>query len=56
MRATDDEQTLAVDRLVAERSARRGDGNLLEVLEELPEPVAGHPTTEVLEDVRADRV
>ena len=29
----------ALDRLVAERGARRGEGNLLNVLEELPEPI-----------------
>ena len=45
-----------VDRLVAERGARRGHGDLLAVLDELPEPILGPPTTEVLDELRADRV
>jgi prevent-host-death family protein len=45
----------AVDRLVAERGARRGHGNVLDVLDELPEPIPGPPTSEVLDDLRADR-
>ncbi|MGI8730911.1 MAG: type II toxin-antitoxin system Phd/YefM family antitoxin [Solirubrobacteraceae bacterium] len=45
-----------IDRLVAERGARRGQGDLLEVLGELPEPVPGPPTSEVLDEIRADRV
>ena len=45
----------AVDRLVAERNARRGHGNLLDVLEELPEPIAGPPSEETLDDLRAER-
>lgn len=44
-----------VDRLVAERGARRGHGDLLAVLGELPEPIPGPPTTEVLDELRADR-
>jgi len=31
----------AIDRLVAERNARRGRGHLLEVLDDLDEPIAG---------------
>ena len=46
----------AIDRLVAERAARRGHGNLLDMLEELPEPIPGRPTAEVLDEIRADRV
>ncbi|MGH2968298.1 MAG: type II toxin-antitoxin system Phd/YefM family antitoxin [Solirubrobacteraceae bacterium] len=45
----------AIDRLVAERDARRGHGDLLEVLEALPEPIAGPPTSEVLDEIRAER-
>ncbi|MCP9489305.1 MAG: type II toxin-antitoxin system prevent-host-death family antitoxin [Solirubrobacteraceae bacterium MAG38_C4-C5] len=45
----------AVDRLVAERNARRGHGSLLDVLEELSEPIAGPPSSEVLDEIRADR-
>jgi prevent-host-death family protein len=46
----------AIDRLVAERGARRGHGSLLDVLEQLPEPIPGPPTADVLDAVRTDRV
>jgi prevent-host-death family protein len=46
----------AIDRLVAERGARRGHGNLLDALDPLPEPIAGPPTEQVLDEIRADRV
>lgn len=46
----------AIDRLVAERGARRGHGNLLAVLDELPEPIPGPPTAAVLDELRADRL
>jgi prevent-host-death family protein len=45
----------AIDRLVAERGARRGRGSLLDVLDPLPEPIAGPPTNEVLDEIRAER-
>lgn len=45
----------AIDRLVAERGARRGYGNLLEVLDDLPSPIAGPPTADVLDEMRAER-
>jgi prevent-host-death family protein len=45
----------AVDRLVAERNARRGHGSLLDVIEELPEPIAGPPSEETLDALRAER-
>lgn len=45
----------AIDRLVAERGARRGHGDLLDVLDELPEPIAGPSTEAVLDQLRADR-
>ena len=45
----------AIDRLVAERGARRGRGSLLDVLDPLPEPIAGPPTDEVLDEIRAER-
>lgn len=45
----------AIDRLVAERHARRGHGSLLDVLEELSEPIAGPPSSEVLDELRAER-
>lgn len=44
-----------VDRLVADRGARRGHGDLVAVLDELPDPIPGPPTTEVLDELRADR-
>ncbi len=46
----------AVDRLVAERGAMRGQGNLLDVLEELPAPIAGPPSSEVLDELRSERL
>lgn len=46
----------AVDRLVAERGARRGEGDLLEVLEELPEPIPGPPSQTVLDELRSERL
>lgn len=45
----------AIDRLVAERGARRGHGSLLDVLEELSEPIAGPPSSAVLDEIRAER-
>ena len=44
-----------VDRLVAERGARRGRGSLLEMLDELPDPISGPPTSDVLDELRAER-
>lgn len=44
-----------IDRLVAERNARRGHGSLLDVLEELAEPLPGPPSSEVLNEIRAER-
>lgn len=46
----------AIDRLVAERGARRGHGDLLEVLDELATPIDGPPTDEVLDEIRAERL
>ncbi len=46
----------AIDRLVRERGARRGEGEMFDVLEELPEPIPGPPTSEVLDEMRADRI
>jgi antitoxin (DNA-binding transcriptional repressor) of toxin-antitoxin stability system len=45
-----------IDRLVAERGARRGQGNLLDILEELPTPIPGPPTSDVLKELREDRL
>lgn len=45
-----------IDRLVAERGAQRGQGNLLDVLEELPEPILGAPSGAVLDELRGERV
>jgi prevent-host-death family protein len=44
-----------IDRLVAERGARRGQGSLLDVLEELPEPIPGPPSETVLDELRGER-
>jgi prevent-host-death family protein len=46
----------AIDRLVAERGARRGQGNLLDALAELPAPIAGRPSREVLDELRSERL
>ena len=45
-----------IDRLVAERGARRGHSNLLDVIDELPEPIAGPRSDAVVDEIRADRV
>jgi len=45
----------AIDRLVAERGARRGHGSLVDVLTELPEPIPGPPTAVVLDELRGER-
>jgi prevent-host-death family protein len=45
-----------IDRLVAERGAMRGQGNLLDVLEELPAPIPGPPSSEVLGELRSERL
>lgn len=45
----------AVDRLVAQRGARRGHGNLSDVLRELPEAIPGPPSSKVIEELRAER-
>jgi prevent-host-death family protein len=46
----------AVDRLVAGRGAKRGQGSLLDVLEELPAPIPGPPSGEVLDELRSERL
>lgn len=43
------------NRLVAERSARRGQGDLLDALAELPEPIPGPPSEAVLDELRSER-
>lgn len=48
--------TTTIDRLVIERGARRGRGSLLDLLDELPEPIPGPPTEQVLEDLRAEHL
>lgn len=45
----------AIDRLVAERGAQRGQGDLLDVLEDLPEPIPGPPSGELLDELRSER-
>ncbi len=44
-----------IDRLVAERGARRGHGSVLDVLDELSESIPGPPTGEVLDELRTER-
>lgn len=46
----------AIDRLVAERGARRAQGDLLEILDVLPEPIPGPPSSDVLDELRAERL
>jgi len=43
-----------VDRLVAERGARRGHGRLLDVIDELDAPTPGPPSATVLDELRAE--
>ena len=45
----------AIDRLVAERGARRGQGDLLDVLPELPGRIPGPPSAELLDELRSER-
>jgi antitoxin (DNA-binding transcriptional repressor) of toxin-antitoxin stability system len=45
----------AIDRLVAERGARRGQGDLLDVLDQLPEPIPGPPSEQLLDELRSER-
>jgi antitoxin (DNA-binding transcriptional repressor) of toxin-antitoxin stability system len=44
-----------LDRLVAERQARRAHGSLLELLPRLDEPMPGPSSESVLDDLRAER-
>jgi uncharacterized protein len=46
----------AIDRLVAERGARRGQGILLDVLDELPAPIPGPSSSDVLDELRSERL
>jgi prevent-host-death family protein len=46
----------AVDRLVAERGARRGQGSLIDILEQLPAPIPGPPSVEMLDELRSERL
>ncbi len=46
----------AIDRLVAERGAIRGQGDLLDVLEELSTLIAGPPLSDVLDELRSERL
>jgi antitoxin (DNA-binding transcriptional repressor) of toxin-antitoxin stability system len=45
----------AIDRMVAERGAQRGHGHLVDLLEDLPEPIPGPATSEVLAELRSER-
>jgi len=45
----------AIDRLVADRGARRGHGTILDAIDDLPEPIAGPPSADVLDEIRAER-
>lgn len=46
----------AVDRLVAERGARRGHGSLLDATPALAEPIEGPASADVLAEIRAERL
>lgn len=50
------ERASPVDRLVADRQARRAEGNLLDLLEELPHPLEGPPTATVIAELRDERL
>jgi prevent-host-death family protein len=50
------ERASVVDRLVADRGARRGQDNLPDVLDELPAPIPGPPSGAVLDELRAERL
>lgn len=44
-----------IDRLVVERGARRGVGNILEILDRFDGPIPGPPSEQVLEEMREER-
>lgn len=44
----------AIDRLVAERGARRGQGSILDAIPDLAEPIPGPSSAEVLDELRAE--
>ncbi|MDQ3632102.1 MAG: type II toxin-antitoxin system prevent-host-death family antitoxin [Actinomycetota bacterium] len=46
----------AVDRLVADRGAIRAKGDLLALVEDLPEPLPGPSSATILDELREDRV
>lgn len=46
----------AVDRLVAERGASRGQGSLLDALGQLRSPIPGPPSDDVLDELRSERL
>ena len=46
----------AIDRLVAERGARPAQGSLLNVLQQLPDPIPGPCSSEVLDELRSERI
>ena len=45
-----------VRRVRTVRGARRAQGDLLDVLQELPKPIAGPPTSDVLDELRSERL
>lgn len=49
-------RTTAVDRLVADRGASRATGDLLALIEDLPESPAEPASAAVLDELREDRV
>lgn len=49
------ERASAIDRLVAQRGAQRGHGDLLDALEDLSEPIPGPPSGELLDELRSER-
>jgi len=44
-----------IDRLVAERGARRGQDDLLDLLDELPKQIPGPPSGDLLDELRSER-
>jgi len=49
-------RSTVLDRLVADRHAKRGQGSVLDVLQELPSPIPGPPSQEVLDQLRSERL
>ena len=49
-------RSTVLDRLVAERNAKRGRGSVLDVLPGLPSPIPGPLGQDILDEIRSERI